>query len=427
MTSRQIVFVAALLAWFCAGCAPAPAETASAGPGSSPQGGSDSNAGTDAGAPARADAGAVVPTAACAPTNAGPGAPDEAEPGLDASCEGRGPAGLGTPAAADFDLGTTGADCTSATSDGAGRVALLLRKSAFSSYQPYALFVAPDGGLEPGPLAAAAAPQPSGFAFAGAHLDPQYGPHDGFFQFSFVPDPPPLVGKDVPVVAAAPGGGALVASATWSVDRWSVSAARFDAAGRQSGATARLAEGPAQGTRPLLAVAVSLAGDGLVAFSGSALGDPGSVYGVWVARDGSSDVRPVRLGAGAPHALLLRPLADGSLAVRLDDRWVARARPSAAVEAAPAWLAALSGRDVLLRASGQGYVVPWLAFDSATSCASLVQLRAPAGNLCATIGVRGAALRAELGLDGTLFATFAGPPCAFGACCHVRWWRGALP
>jgi hypothetical protein len=178
----------------------------------------------------------------------------------------------------------------------------------------------------------------------------------------------------------------------------------------------------------LIAAAVSLGGDGLVAFSGNILGDPSSIYGVWVGSDGSSDRRTLRLGAAASRDLLLRPLADGSIAVRSGNQWVARARPSGRVDLPPPWLAELASRDVLLRSSGKGYVVPTPGpLDPSAACAPLLQLRAPAGNLCGTVGVQSAAMRVELGLDGTLFATSYGRPCDFGACCHVRWWTGALP
>jgi hypothetical protein len=125
--------------------------------------------------------------------------------------------------------------------------------------------------------------------------------------------------------------------------------------------------------------------------------------------------------------MLLRPLADGSIALRADGAWVSRALPSGNVTPPPAWLAALANRDVLLRRSGKGYVVPTSGRLDGDGCAPLLELRAPAGNLCAELGTRDRNAFAELGLDGTLFATFFGSPCDFGLCCHVRWWKGALP
>jgi hypothetical protein len=321
-----------------------------------------------------------------------------------------------------------GADCVSATSDGTGRVAFLLKRAASSNYQPMAWLGAADGGLELEPTVAAAAPQPSGFAFAGAHLDSQYGPHDVFFYFSSSDDRPLLLDDyQPPTIAGAPGGGALVAFSTWNRERRFVSAVRFDPSGKQRSPPLDLVEGPVK-ERVLIAAAVSLGGDGLVAFSGNILGDPSSIYGVWVGSDGSSDRRTLRLGAAASRDLLLRPLADGSIAVRSGNQWVARARPSGRVDLPPPWLAELASRDVLLRSSGKGYVVPTPGpLDPSAACAPLLQLRAPAGNLCGTVGVQSAAMRVELGLDGTLFATSYGRPCDFGACCHVRWWTGALP
>jgi hypothetical protein len=348
---------------------------------------------------------------------------------LGTSCEGLATPVAGTPSAVDFTLGTMGADCVSATSDGKGRVAFLMTKSVSSSRQPVAWLGAADGGLELEPTAAAAAPQPSGFAFAGAHFDQQYGRHDVFFYFSSSNDRPLLLDDyQPPTIAGAPGGGALVAVSSWNLERRFVSAVRFDPSGKQRSPPLDLVDGPRESGRPLIAAAVSLGGDGLVAFSGDILGDPSSIYGVWVGSDGSSDRRPLRLGAAASRDLLLRPLADGSIAVRSGNQWVARARPSGRVELPPPWLAQLASRDVLLRSSGKGYVVPWPGpVDPSAACAPLLQLRAPAGNLCGTVGLQTTATRVELGLDGTLFASFYGPPCDFGACCHVRWWTGALP
>jgi hypothetical protein len=304
-----------------------------------------------------------------------------------------------------------------------------MRKSASSNYQPMAWLGGADGGLELEPTAAAAAPQPSGFAFAGAHLDSQYGRHDVFFYFSSSSDRPLLLDdSQPPTIAGVPGGGALVAFSTWNLERRFVSAVRFDPSGQQRSPPLDLVDGPRESGRPLIAAAVSLGGDGLVAFSGDILGDPSSIYGVWVGSDGSSDRRPLRLGAAASRDLLLRPLADGSIAVRSGNQWVARARPSGRVELPPPWLAQLASHDVLLRSSGKGYVIPSPGpVDPKASCAPLLQLRAPAGNLCGTVGLQQTAMRVELGLDGTLFASFYGRPCDFGACCHVRWWTGALP
>jgi hypothetical protein len=377
--------------------------------------------------PVRLDAG--VRADLCAPPDAGPGDTAQAEPGLSTSCEGLATGVAGTPSAVDFSLGTMGADCVSATSDGKGRVAFLMRGSAPSSFQPMAWLGAADGGLVLEPTAATAAPQPSGFAFAGAHLDLKYGRRDVFFYFSSSDDRPLLLDDyEPPTVAGAPGGGALVAFSTWNLERRFVSAVRFDPSGQQRSPPLDLVDGPRQRGRPLIAAAVSLGGNGLVAFSGDLLGDPSSIYGVWVGSDGSSDRRPLRLGPAASGDLLLRPLADGSIAVRSGNEWVARARPSGRVESPPPWLAQLASHDVLLRSSGKGYVVPSPgAVDPLAACAPLLQLRAPAGNLCATVGMQRAATRVDLGLDGTLFASFHGPPCEFGNCCHVRWWAGALP
>jgi hypothetical protein len=56
-------------------------------------------------------------------------------------------------------------------------------------------------------------------------------------------------------------------------------------------------------------------------------------------------------------------------------------------------------------------------------------VRAPAGNLCGTIGLSGSQ-QPTVGLDGSLIAisiTGSSPPtpaCSFGACCRAQWWTG---
>lgn len=450
MHRRGVVSVLAALVCACAGAAPdgaapdggpsrAPnaASGADAGPtGGGGLGGGASDAGTGSGA---ADAGAGAPwvpldagpvaTSLC--TMPGDGGPDlaSAEPGLSSSCDGVLPTVAQAGGAADFDLGTMGADCRGATSDGRGAVALLLQGSANSNDQPYAEVEAADGGLEREPTAQDLAPQPAGFAVVGVHLDLQLGtPHDSFFHFSFSPDPPPLLADlDGFAIAAAPGGGALVAEATANLVSRFLSARRFDAAGRLVAAPVEI-EAPADAAFATKAVAVSTQGEGLVAFTGMVPLDDGWIDGMWVHPDGSSDRAVVRLAAGRPRKLALRPLADGSIAVRADGVWVARARPSGAVEAPPAWLASHPSSELFLRASGKGYVLQAAGgVDPGTNCAPMAELRAPAGNLCAVVGTVGRPAAASLGLDGTLFGKTYGMPCDFGLCCHVRWWKGALP
>jgi hypothetical protein len=353
---------------------------------------------------------------------------DGPEPGLSTSCDGVLADGTQSTGAVDYSLGTMGSSCVGETSDGAGTVAILLSSSSNSSRQPYAEFIDADGGVRRDETAESLAPQPSGFAILGAHLDIDFRPFDEFFHFSFSNDPPPLVNDSGIFVATAPGGGALAATFTWNLDRWFISAVRFDDGGHAVSPISDLVDGPAQPGSSNFAVAVATGGDGIVAFSGNILGDANSVYGIWVRRDGSSDRTPIRLTQTAPRRMLLRPLADGSIALRADGAWVARALPSGEVRPPPAWLVALADHDLLLRTSGSGYVVPAPGVAQGGSCAPLLQLRAPAGNLCGLLGVRNRiAAAAELGLDGTLFATFFGAPCDFGLCCHVRWWKGALP
>jgi hypothetical protein len=430
----------ALVASICAACASsAPGASATASTDLPDAGFSPPDAGSsqppdavDGGTAVARDGGSppagAGPLAFCPVPGPSPSNAAETVPGLSTSCESLRLDPSEVPAAADFGLGTMGANCRGATSDATGTAALLFNSSGSTSYQPYAIFRDGDAGLQGGATAAMVEPQPSGFAIVGAHADLRYGYRDSFFHFSFSEDPPPLVNDQEIIAAAPPSGGALVAQFTWNLDKWFIGAARFDRAGRPLSSPLDLVEGPLQQGQPVLAVAVATGGDGLVGFSGELLGDPGSVYGIWVLRDGSSDRRPIQL-AQAPHRrLLLRPLADGSIAVGGDGTWLAQARPSGEVEPAPPWLAALSGHDVLLRASGSGYVVPSPGSpDRTTGCAPFVQLRAPAGNLCATVGLQHQTADAYLGLDGTLFARFYGLPCDFGLCCHLRWWKGALP
>src|SRR5258708_14431677 len=132
--------------------------------------------------PGRPDAGLSADL--CAPPDAGPGDIAQAEPGLSTSCEGLATRVARTPSAVRFTPGTLVAGCRSPTSDGKGWVAFLMRRSAPSNYQPVAWLGAADGGLALEPTAAAAAPQPSGFPLAGAHLALQYVRHDVFFSFS---------------------------------------------------------------------------------------------------------------------------------------------------------------------------------------------------------------------------------------------------
>lgn len=398
-----------------------PRDSGGADPGPQARDGGSASAPLDAGG---------MPASLCAvPTTGGGAVVGDAEPGLSSSCDGVLPTVSQPPGAADFSLGTMGAACRGATSDGRGTVALLLQGSAASNYQPYAVLGDADGGFTREPTAQALAPQPDGFAVVGVHLDQSFGPHDSFFHFSFSAAPPPLVADalDALAVAAVPGGGALVAEQTWNPSDRFLSASRFDAAGHAAAGPIVLAAGPRAARGPM-GVAVSTQGEGLVAFAGLVPADDGWIDGAWVKADGSSERAIVRLAQGSPRALLLRPLADGSIAVRADGVWVARARPTGAVEAPPGWLAAHPGSDVFLRASGKGYVVQASGnIDPATSCAPFVELRAPAGNLCAVIGTQGRPALASVGLDGTLFGRVDGMPCEFGNCCHLRWWKGALP
>ncbi|MFL5310136.1 MAG: hypothetical protein ACJ79H_06720 [Myxococcales bacterium] len=388
----------------------------------------------DAGAPPDAstalppppDAG--PPEAFCALNEGGgPGDVSEGEPGLSTDCRELVPDFPGVPPQITFEMGTHSA-CTGATSDGEGTLGFGT-VSAGSPRSTVFLLHRPDGGALARISADSLAPQPHGFA---VHEQDWEFPHGSALRFADGSGKgPQQVSNEIVAVAGVPGGGVVAVERPWNIAHWWITTHRFDAAGERVGPPSDVLEGSIE-TRPQsFAVGAATDGSALVVVGGEPFGDPDSLYGIWIDDRGNRVGDAFQVTAAKADGLLIRPLLDGSVAVRAEGMWRARiANRARTVRDPPAWLSALAGRDFQLRKHrrvNRGYVV---LFDPqlvpSRGCKPLVDIRAPAGNRCGTLAVAESVVRADVGEDGTLIWFRGGPPCSFGICCQWRWWTGLL-
>jgi hypothetical protein len=236
---------------------------------------------------------------------------------------------------------------------------------------------------------------------------------------------------DSPIGQAAvsedPLGGALLVHSWHDMDgsgRCGGDARRVDAAGALRGA-------PAEIGCWTVGAGVSKRGEALVLegrWNPSARAQ--EVYVRWLRADGTPAAAPALEGRtedlyGAGAFVELVPLLDGSLAVRYGDRWTRRYPHLAARgEAAPSWLAALSGWRFRNTRGNRGYAF-FPAGGESPDCSQTVDLRAPSGRLCGKVTLvreGGACWTAHVdqGWDGTVVQGDVRDPCTW------RWWPRLL-
>jgi hypothetical protein len=322
----------------------------------------------------------------------------------------------------------THSGCSGATSDGEGTLAFGT-VSAGSRRSTVFLLHRPDRSLLAWISADALASQPHGFA---VHEQDWEYPHGAALRFGDGSGAgPQLVSNENVAMAGVPGGGAVAVEGPWNIAHWWITTHRFDAGGERVGPSSDVLDGPVE-TRPhTWAVGAAIDGAALVVVGGEPFGEPDALYAIWIDDHGRRVGDVFRVATAKAVGLLVRPLLDGSVAVRADGIWRARiANRARTARDPPAWLRALAGRDFRLRKHGgdyAGYAVP---FDSqlvvSRRCGPLVEIRAPAGNRCGTLAVPEGVVRSDVGEDGTLIWFRFGPPCSFGICCQWRWWTGLL-
>jgi hypothetical protein len=258
-------------------------------------------------------------------------------------------------------------------------------------------------------------PQPLHEGFVG--LNHWEGPPGGQgFHFSFIQGPD-LVQNQLVRAAAHPKGGAIAVERPWNVDRFWLTAHRYDGKGQLVAPPADVIEGPFAELPRSFGVTMAEDGWSLVVFTGEPQSDPGGLYARWIDPEGAPAGSILNVGARAGTVLWLKPLGGDRIGVRVDGVWVARVRRLTA-EPPPAWLSALRGRDVV--PLSRGYAVPFDYDHDQTACATAVELRSPAGNLCHRLGLHDFDL-ADVGADGTLIVR---EPEFFA--CKRRWWSRLL-
>jgi hypothetical protein len=358
----------------------------------------------------------------------GPAAVIEAEPGLSTECSALDPAGPGAPLVVEESAGM-GWGCWDATSDRAGHVALgwYAHHSNLGIVATVGYVIwSPDGKTRVG-YGGGVPFLPLADGFMG-RITPSPGdfPYTTNLVFSAAPTKTRIADEEI-AIASFPGAGAIALDAPWNVDRSFLTAHRFDDDGRLIADADVIEASRAERPRRF---GVGMTPDGWAAavFSGEPQGDRGGLYARWIDPSGrpSGPVLPTGAAAGDPRpqppidsaeAIWLRPLHDGSLALRVDGQWVARIERER-TRPPPPWLATLDGRDII--ALPHGYATPLTSNTS--GCVPLVELRAPAGNLCRRLALHGAQ-RADVGADGTLIVLSrdGGPwKCAF------HFWSGLL-
>jgi hypothetical protein len=346
---------------------------------------------------------------------------------LSTECSAIDPTGPGAPLVVEESAGM-GWGCWDATSDRAGHIALGSytheSNTGMVAAVGYVIW-SPDGKTRVG-YAGGVPFLPLADGFVG-RVTPWPGdyPYTTELVFSTAPTETRIADEEI-AVASFPGAGAVALDAPWNLDRSFLTAHRFDDGGRLI-ADADVIEG-SRAERPRR-FGVGMTPDGWAAavFSGEPQGDPGGLYARWIDPSGrpTGPVLATGAAAGDPpwqspisraEAMWLRPLHDGSLGLRVEGKWVARIERER-TRPPPAWLATLDDRDVI--ALPHGYATP-LTSD-VRGCVPLVDLRAPAGNLCRRLALQGAQ-RADVGGDGTLIALSRDGPwkCAF------RFWSGLL-
>jgi hypothetical protein len=362
--------------------------------------GTNSDAGVqapDGGAPA--DAGSLTDGTFCAPDEGeGPGPLDEAEPGLSSDC---GPLAFAAPGAPWVERRDQGMEfgCERATSDAAGTLALASwsNNGATGRRNTDAWeLLNPNGGSVGFVEGDFAQPLAHGLATMDRVDDPGVASSCSL-RFSF-DSGPPLVQNNTLQISGDPQAGVVAVEVPWNLEQFWITVHRFGEDGAPTAPPSDILEGPLAWMPKIYAVALVPDGTSLVVFSGEP-NDPQGLYALWLDADGARASQTLPVGALTGKELVAQALLDGSVAVRVDGRWVSRVRKTGA-EHPPAWLASLTGHDVLRLA--HGYAVPFVYPSFSVGCATAVELRAPAGNLCRRVGFSETFWRADVGADGTL-------------------------
>jgi len=332
-----------------------------------------------------------------------------------------------------------GATCMGGVSDGTGAVAVAARAASgavswqafapggnpagsFEASQVFAqpsgwnaLRVAPSAGPET-PLVEHVAIEPDGTAANAVTVsgDPA---HEVGFRWSFSQDPR--------------GGGFVVFRSVGLAGNHfhKLVGHRFDAGGAARWPGGTFLESDSDSHGPLfLAGGVSNSGDALVLYQRSAFlvadwwtvsGDP-AVRGEWTERYG-----PI-VGDSLQHALELKPLLDGSLALRADGTWRrVYAHLATAPSPLPGWLGSRADWTYQFTRGNRGYAAFPPPGRASADCTQTIDLVSRGGRLCGRVVLRedgsGCVTGAvDQGWDGTVVQQSGRDPCA------ARWWPRLL-
>ncbi|WNG44741.1 hypothetical protein F0U60_12060 [Archangium minus] len=347
------------------------------------------------------------------------------------SCEEIRPAALGPSRSFITRANAPEADCGPGTGDGAGYLALY-NAGQFGAQAWNVVFRdGTDTGnlLTGGDLALGVIPQPSGFHIV--RIPPGGATLTVYSSRGELLRTVPLTDAgNVPFdVAEDPRGGVLVAQ--WASGEGDTQVLRFqffDTRGQPRSEPVVLRSAPRSEERSVIA-GVDTRGRVLLL-----LREPGSDtwVGQWLQRDGAALTEPfaVPLPADA-SSVVLEPLVEGGLALRVEGEWVLRF-PSEEAEAlpAPAWLAAHPGSDLYRIRNGRAYaLVPPPTLVEGSGCRESIRLFSSDGTDCGELvlpfGAGTCLGRPGIALDGTVIqqlqlAIPAADQCAW------RWWPRLL-
>ena len=176
-----------------------------------------------------------------------------------------------------------------------------------------------------------------------------------------------------------------------------------------------------------VAVGITPGGWTLVLYRLSA--DGSTILGRWFDAANAARGAPF-VAAKSNAAAVLRPLADGRLALRVGNDWTSVFGQGEQGSPAPDWLSSRPGTSLFVVEGGRAYALP-AAAASACDVLQTVEIVAASGKACgevsATPPARCLTLQPfDIGPDGTLVQSFVEDLGGSQIFCGVQWWPGLL-
>jgi hypothetical protein len=196
--------------------------------------------------------------------------------------------------------------------------------------------------------------------------------------------------------------------------------ARFDANGARRAPAALVAQ---NATAP--AIGITPGGWTLVLYRSPPNATP--VFGRWFDVSNTALDTPFVVTM-SQAALVLRPLADGRLALRVGDDWLAAFGQGEQGSPPPDWLSSRPGTSLFIVEGGRAYALP--AASASTCATQSVEIVAVSGKKCGEVSTPAPSTCAvprplDIGPDGTLAQSFEMPG-GSEITCGLQWWPGLL-